>query len=131
MAPGEALRRADAAIVGELVDVVPRGRLQADYRYRVQGVYKQGRGIRRGSVISVRSATQSAACGLPGQTDRSYGLMLDAPSAGHPREGADGGRWSGGLCGVVAPRTLRSAARHPAGEARGSSGAGSGHGCTS
>jgi hypothetical protein len=134
MAPGEALQRADAAVVGELVDVVPRGPLRADYHYRVQSVYKQGPGIRRGATISVRSASQSAACGLPSRTGRSYGLLLDAPPVVYPRDakgGADGGRWSGGLCGVVAPRTLRSAARSSVGEARGSMGLGSGHSCAS
>ena len=44
MAPSEAMQRADAAIVGKLVKVVPRGRLRADYRYRVQHVYKRAVG---------------------------------------------------------------------------------------
>ena len=65
MAPSEAMQRADAAIIGKLVKVVPRGRLKADYRYLVQHVYKGGAGIRRGGLLSVRSARQSSACGLP------------------------------------------------------------------
>src|SRR4029077_16268156 len=39
-ARGEAMRQADAAIVGRLVKVVPRSRFRADYHYRVQRVYK-------------------------------------------------------------------------------------------
>ncbi len=92
------MQRADAAIVGKLVKVVPRGRIRADYRYRVQRVYKRGAGLRRGRVVSVRSARQSAACGLPHGTGRRYGLMLIRSE----------GRWTGGLCGVFRPRLVDS-----------------------
>ena len=98
MAPGEAMRKADAAIVGRLVEVIPRGHFRADYRYRVRRVYKSGPGIRRGRTISVRSARQSAACGLPSQTGRRYGLLLAWGE----------GRWTSGLCGVLKPRELDS-----------------------
>jgi hypothetical protein len=98
------MRQADAAIVAELIEVIPRNRSKADYRYRVQRVYKPGRGLRRGRVVSVRSATDSAACGLPRRIDRRYGLLLLR---------ADG-RWTGGLCGVIKPSLLdSSAARVP------------------
>jgi hypothetical protein len=93
------MRRADAAIVGKLVEVVPRGRLSADFRYRVQHVYKRGWGIRRGRVISVRSARHSTACGLPRRTGHRFGLLLLRGE----------GRWSSGLCGVVRPRQLAAA----------------------
>ena len=99
-APAVAMRQADAAFVGELVRVIPRSRLRADYRYRVQRVYKRGKGIRRGRVISVRSAKDSAACGLPRRSGRRYGLLL--------RRGE--GRWTGGLCGVLRPGLLEAAA---------------------
>jgi hypothetical protein len=100
MAPADAMRQADAAIVGRLVKVVPRNRFQADFRYRVRRVYKQGPGIRRGRMISVRSATDPAACGLPSRTGRRYGLLLSRTE----------GRWTGGLCGVRRPGALDSAA---------------------
>jgi hypothetical protein len=100
MAPADAMRQADAAIVGRLVKVVPRNRFQADFRYRVRRVYKRGQGIRRGRMISVRSARDSAACGLPGKTGRRYGLLLVR----------DEGHWTGGLCGVRRPGALDSAA---------------------
>ena len=98
MAPSEAMKRADAAIVGKLVKVVPRGRLRADYRYLVQHVYKGAAGIRRGDLLSVRSARQSSACGLPHGKRRRYGLLL----------ARDGRRWTGGLCGVFSPRLVDS-----------------------
>lgn len=101
MAPGEAIQRADAAIVGELVEVVPRGAARADYRYRVQRVYKRGPGISRDTTVSVRSAMDSAGCGLPHRTGRRYGLLLVRGE----------GRWSGGLCGLLRPRQLDSAAQ--------------------
>ena len=97
--PDEAMQRADAAIVGRLVKVVPRSRLKADYRYRVQRVYKRGGAIRRGRTISVRSARQSAACGLPVRTGRRYGLML-VWGEGH---------WNSGLCATFRPGALHSA----------------------
>jgi len=102
MAPGEALRQADAAIVGKLVRVVPRNRLVADYRYRVERVHK-GRTAhgRIGRLISVRSSLHSAGCGLPRRTGRRYGLLLSRVD----------GRWVGGLCGLMAPSKLKSAAR--------------------
>lgn len=101
-APAEALRRADAAIVAKLVKVVPRGAGQADYRYKVRSVYKGRREIDFGEVISIRSANRSAACGLPHDTDTRYGLLLTEEE----------GRWFGGLCGLIEPRELRSAASH-------------------
>jgi TPR repeat protein len=96
----DAMRQADAAIVGKLVEVVPRGRRRADYRYWVQRVYKRGHGIRRGRTIAVSSARQSAACALPRRTGRRYGLFL--------LRGED--RWTSGLCGVVRPGALDSTA---------------------
>lgn len=93
------MRQADAAIVGELVDVLPREGGLADYRYEVQRVYKSVRRI--DSIVSVRSSTQSAACGLPRRVGKRYGLFLAWSE----------GRWRGGLCGVIAPRQLHLAAR--------------------
>jgi len=101
MAPAEALRQADAAIVGQLVKVVPLGNGKADFRYRVRGVYKGERAIDLGKVISVRGTNQSAACGLPQGTGRRYGLLLAEDGEGH---------WTGGLCGLMEPRKLRYAA---------------------
>lgn len=99
--PGKAMREADAAFVGRLVAVVPRSRQQADFRYRVQRVFKRGAGIRRGRVVAVRSARSSAACGLPRRTGRRYGLTLTRAE----------GRWLGGLCGLAKPRQLAAGAR--------------------
>jgi hypothetical protein len=107
LAPRQALREADAAIVGTLVGVVPRNRLRADYRYRVRRVYR-GRGtVRRGEVISVGSARRAAACALPRRLDRRYGLFLTRRRGG----------WVAGACSTVAPRRLWLAARR-AGAAR-------------
>lgn len=101
----EGLREADAAIVGRLVEVVPRARMRADYRYEVIRVYRGPRRVERSETLTVRSARQGAACGLPQGTGRRYGLFLS--------EGR--GRWWGGLCGVVEPSELRRAAQGRAG----------------
>ncbi|HWM53829.1 MAG TPA: hypothetical protein VNO20_00330 [Solirubrobacterales bacterium] len=101
VAPGEALRESDAAVVGRLVDVVPRGQLQADYRYEVQRVYRGAKAIEAGGMLAVRSAQSGAACGLPGRAGRRYGLFLTR----------FGGRWRAGLCSVVTPRRLWLAAQ--------------------
>lgn len=107
LAPAEAMGQADAAISGSLIEVVPRDGYRADYRYRVQRVFKAGQGIRPGRTIAVSSTRQSAACGLPSELGRSYGLLLVRGE----------GRWRGGLCGVVEPRLLESAPRGVAGRA--------------
>lgn len=100
-APGEALQRADAAIVGDLVTVVPRDQFRADYRYRVVRAYGAG-SIKAGQVISVRSALSGAACGLPQGTERRYGIFLARDESR---------RWTAGLCSLVAPQQLRAAAK--------------------
>lgn len=99
--PREALRQADAAIVGRLVQVVPTDAYSAEYRYRVRRAYKGGKGIRAGETISVRSGPNGASCGFPRDEKRWYGLFLNR-SEDH---------WTGGLCGVVRPRELSAAAR--------------------
>ena len=98
--PREALRQADAAIVGRLVEVVPRDRYSSDYRYLVRGIYKRGEGIRRGGIVSVRSGLNGAACGLPSSEGRRYGLFLSR---------SDGG-WIGSSCRLVGPAELVAAA---------------------
>lgn len=103
--PAESLARADAAIVGRLLSVVPRGPARAAYRYRVVRVYRGAGQVRRGSVATVLSGRGSAACGLPTGSGRNYGLFLLG----------ERGRWASGLCGVVSPRRLwRAARRSPA-----------------
>lgn len=91
MSRGEAIQRADAAIAGRLLKVVPRANLRAVYRYRVQRVYKKGSGIRRGRVISVHGARDSAACGLPTRTGHRYELALSWSE----------GVWTSGACALL------------------------------
>jgi hypothetical protein len=110
MVAGRALRQADAAFVGKLLNVVPRGRAQADYRYSVQRVYKASGRLRPGGLVVVRSARAGAACGLPSGIGHRYGLLLDERYV-VPAMGARGGaraamRWRGSLCGVLAPGAL-------------------------
>jgi hypothetical protein len=112
----EALRDADAAIVARLVGVRPAGSNSADYRYRVRRVYK-GRGIQGGGTVSVRSGVDGASCGLPEDRNRWFGLFLYR----------SGGRWTGGLCGLVAPRALSAAAAGTGSE----SALGGAHSCAS
>jgi len=98
----------DGAIIGRLVDVdvqeppageeiVPVGR-PADFEYRVIRVFKGRRRITQR--IVVRSNSDEAACGLPRQKGRRFGLFLDRRD----------GRWEGGLCGTTSPREMRRAA---------------------
>lgn len=98
-APREALRDADAAIVGQVVEVVPRDDYSADYRVRVHRVFKGG-GLRRGMTVTVRSGSSGAACGLPRPSEYRYGMFLGRGEAG----------WRGSLCGLAAPRELAAAA---------------------
>jgi hypothetical protein len=99
--PVEALQRSDAAIVGRLIEVVPRNDLWADYRYRVRRVYRGARKVERGEVISVQSNRSAAACGLPRRQDRPIGIFLLR----------DGDRWRSGICSTISPHRLWAAAR--------------------
>jgi hypothetical protein len=91
MSRGEAMQAADAAISGRLLKVIPRDGGRAIYRYRVQRVYKSGGGIESGGVLSVHSTRSSAACGLPTEIGRRYGLLLS-----HSERG-----WSSGACALL------------------------------
>jgi hypothetical protein len=53
-------------------------------------------------MLDVHSSRRAAACALPRRSGRSYGLFLSHR----------GGRWFGGICGVVSPRRLRGAAQN-------------------
>lgn len=97
----ELLPGSDAAVVGRLVAVTPRGEAAADYKYRVGLVVKGSRRIHRGQLLTVRSARDEAACGLPPDLGRSYGLFLDRAA----------GRWSSSRCEVVSPEEMREAGR--------------------
>ncbi len=99
--PAEKLRAADAAIVARLVEVVPRSTYEAEFRYEVVRRYKGGRAVAPGTTVAVMSAPFGAACGLPQQTGRHYGLLL----------ARSGGRWRGNSCATAEPRELAVAAR--------------------
>jgi hypothetical protein len=109
-APAESLQESDAAIVGRLVKVVPRGRLHADYRYEVRQAYR-GEGIESGELVTVRSGRRAAACALPRRLNHRYGLFL----AHHDDQ------WFGSICGVIEPRRLRHAAQNQAADSARSS----------
>ena len=102
-APSESLASSDGAVVGRLLKVVPRGTTRAVYRYKVLRVYRGRDAIAKGEVLTVISPRGSAACALPDRLDHNYGLFLLG----------DGHRWASGLCGVVSPRRLWSAAQKP------------------
>jgi hypothetical protein len=85
------MQQADAAIAGRLLKVIPGKAQRAVFRYRVQRVYKGGGGIERGKVISVNSPRGSAACGLPTDVGRRYGLLLSNTERG----------WVSGACALL------------------------------
>jgi Tissue inhibitor of metalloproteinase len=120
MKPNEALRQSDAAIVARLVKVVPRGTQRAIYRYEVQRVYRGRHSVERDKMLSVRSARRAAACALPRRIGHRYGLFLTR---------ADG-RWSSGICGVIAPRKLEEAAKRPGRRAGGGARTSAGSTCS-
>jgi hypothetical protein len=102
--PAESLAAADAAVTARLLSVESHGPVRAEYRYEALHVYRGRDAIEPGSTLTVLSSLDSAACALPNRVGHNYGLFL-----------LGGGRgWVGGLCGVVSPRRLWSAARKPA-----------------
>ena len=110
--PAESLARSDAAIVGRLRAVEPRGAGRAEYRYEVLRVYRGRRAIESGAILKVHGSRGSASCGLPERVGGRVGLFL----LGGP------GRWTGSLCGVVSPHRLRLAARNVKGSSRAGAG---------
>jgi hypothetical protein len=108
--PPAMLKASDGAFVGRLVAVRPvdppaegepiSSGDPADYVYRVGRVYKHGPGLRRGRRVRVRSARDSATCGLPRARGRLFGLFVQR----------EDGRWHSNSCLVVRPRQLRRAA---------------------
>jgi hypothetical protein len=96
ISPKQQLKQADGAFNGRLLSVEPvEGTTEADFRYRV-GVVVKGP-FRRGSVVTLRSPNFDSICGLIRTTGKLYGLFVRR----------DDGRWTGGLCGTVSPRTMR------------------------
>jgi hypothetical protein len=102
-APAESLAKSEAAIVGRLLAVEPHGPIKAVYRYEVLRVYRGREALERGTVLRVWSPRGSAACALPDGVGRRVGLFLLSDERG----------WASGLCGVISPRRLWSAARKP------------------
>jgi hypothetical protein len=92
-------RLRDGAIIGKLLKVVRHGRA-ADFRYRIKEAFKARRRFQVGELLTIRAASDGAACGLPQGVGRNYGLFLRR---------ADG-RWLASLCDVTSPRTMREAA---------------------
>jgi len=105
------LEESDADVVARLVEVMPHGKLHADYRYEVRQVYRGAASIEKGQMLTVRSGRSAATCALPRRLNHVYGLFLARRK----------GRWFGGICGVIEPRRLRHAAQNQAtGSARSS-----------
>ena len=102
--PARSLAESDAALIGRLLSVVPHGLTRAEYRYEILHVYRGPNRLRPGATVKVTSPRGSASCALPEAVGHHYGLFLLG----------DGRRWASGLCGVVSPSRLRSAARKPA-----------------
>jgi hypothetical protein len=113
------MQRADAVIVGRLTEVVPRDEYKSELRYEIVRTYKGGAALRTGRVISVLSASDGSACGLPTRLEKHYGLFLVRREDG----------WRGGSCGEMSPRRLAAAVRAADGDQPSS--ASSGAGCTS
>ena len=99
--PSVKLAAADGAFNGRLLDVTPAGGSEATFRYRIGQVFKGRKRLRRGKTVKVHSsAFGSAACALPPDTGKLYGLFVYR----------DRGHWSGNSCNVISPRQLRRAA---------------------
>jgi hypothetical protein len=95
--PRTALADSDAAFVGTVLrrqDESPSGMTLV---FRVEEAFKGG----LGDTVEVRTASNSAACGIEAPVGTRIGLFLQ-------REGAG---WAGSLCSQVEPARLREAAR--------------------
>ena len=112
-----ALKRADAAIIGKVVDrrVMPGGG-QAVVVYRVRRAFKKQGRFPAGREVAVRTSAYGASCGIEQRIGSVGGILLDRFRK----------HWSGSLCSQVPKRALRRAARDHHGN--GGSGANAG-GC--
>ncbi len=99
----ERISSADAAIVGRLIAVRPVGSRKilgpANFRYRIGRVYKGKRRLRRERIVTVRGGRATAACGLPDQVGRRYGLLL------YRRKGRP--RWRSDFCSLMSASDMR------------------------
>ncbi|MEA2332955.1 MAG: Tissue inhibitor of metalloproteinase [Thermoleophilaceae bacterium] len=101
----EKLEQADGAVVARLLSVkrlddgdeTVSSADRTNYVYRVGRVYKGRPRLARGRRLTVRSAYESASCGLSNRVGVLTGLFL------HRR----GGRWHAGACDEVSPRDMR------------------------
>ena len=96
----QAFRDSDAAIIGKLVAKHPVGDFQADYRFRVERVFRGRHRLPVGRVFSVRSSSEGASCGYETGIGHRTGLLLDRRR----------GEWTGNLCATAPPRVMRRAA---------------------
>jgi hypothetical protein len=100
ISPETRFDQSDAAVIVRLVEVAPQSEQVALFRYRVKTVFKGERRIRVGQLLSLHASTSSAACGLPRQDGRRYGLFLRRANR----------HWDATLCDVTTPGGMRDAA---------------------
>jgi hypothetical protein len=96
--PRDALRTADHAFTGRLVDVRRQWRMHAVYTFEVERVLKGTIGER----IRIRAHGKSSSCWLEVRVGERAGLILDRDRHG---------RWTGSFCNRYGARQLRDAAR--------------------
>jgi hypothetical protein len=107
--PGtEIFRQSDGAIVGKLLRVEPVGDgFNADYVYRVVDGLKKRNRFEAGQIRRVRSATESAACGIEQPIGTVTGLYLSR---------LRDGRLTSNLCSITSPARIRRTAKNVAAE---------------
>jgi hypothetical protein len=107
--PGkEIFRLSDGAIVGKLLRVEPVGDgFNADYVYRVVDALKKRDRFQAGQIRRVRSATESAACGIEQPIGTVTGLYLSRLRDGH---------LTSNLCSITSPARIRRTAKNLAAE---------------
>jgi hypothetical protein len=103
-----ALKQADAAIIGKVVDrrLIPDGGAvsgpgRAVVVYRVRRAFKKKRRFPRGRKVAVHTSGDGASCGIEQPVGSVGGILLDRSNR----------RWRGSLCSQVSRRALRRAAR--------------------
>jgi hypothetical protein len=98
--PQRQLELSDGAVIARLLRVKPLDDVGASaaFVYRTGKVLKGARhGLRRGRRLVVRSARQSASCGLSDQVGRLTGLFLTR----------EDGRWHSSSCREASPAQMR------------------------
>lgn len=104
----ERFRASDGAVVATLDSIEEVNDQRAIHHYTIVAAYKGRRELKAGDPLEIKTATSGAACGLPRQIGKDYGLFLYETRRG----------WTSNLCSVVSAEKMHRAGQERIGEGK-------------